>query len=115
MGYFLVRREVTTDERRVDEVRSVRIKDEVKQGVLGKVQNSQLQWGEVEAPMGLYRLMKRVYDEEMEEGEDQGNYGIITLTTTSITIDTWTRSTYCIEGNFCGRISRHILLKDCNS
>ena len=25
--------------------------------------------------------MKRVYDEEMEEGEDQGNDGIITLTT----------------------------------
>ena len=53
MGYFLVRREATTDKRRVDEVRSVRIKDEVKQGVLGKVQNSQLQWGEVEAPIGL--------------------------------------------------------------
>ena len=53
MGYFLVRRDATTDKRRVDQVRSVRIKDEVKQVVLGKVQNSQLQWGEVEAPMGL--------------------------------------------------------------
>ena len=52
MGYFLVRREATTDKRRVDEVRSVRTKDEVKQGVLGKVQNSQLQGVEVEAPMG---------------------------------------------------------------
>ena len=37
MGYFLVRRKATTDKRRVDEVRSVRIKDEVKQRVLGKV------------------------------------------------------------------------------
>ena len=36
MGYFLVRRDATTDKRRVDEVRSVRIQDEVKQGVLGK-------------------------------------------------------------------------------
>ena len=52
MCYFLVRRGVTTDKRRVDEVRSVRIKDEVKQGVLGKVQTSQLHWEEVEAPMG---------------------------------------------------------------
>ena len=61
MGYFLVRREVTTDKRRVDEVRSVRIKDEVKQRVLGKVQNSQLQWRDVAAPMGLQRLVKRVF------------------------------------------------------
>ena len=52
MCYFLVRREATTDKRRVGQVNSVRIKDEVKQGVLGKVHNSQLQWGEVEAPMG---------------------------------------------------------------
>ena len=52
MGYFLGRRETTTDKRRVDEVRSVRIHDEVKQGVLGKVRKSQLPWGEVVAPMG---------------------------------------------------------------
>ena len=48
--------------------------------------------------------MKRVYDEEMEEGEDQGNDGIITLTTTSITVDTWTAQ-YCednlLHGKYC--------------
>ena len=47
-----MRREATTDKMRVNEVRRVMIKDEVKQGVLGKVQKSQLQWGEVEAPIG---------------------------------------------------------------
>ena len=38
-----MRREATTDKSRVNEVRSVWIKDEVKQGVLGNVQKSQLQ------------------------------------------------------------------------
>ena len=59
MGYFLVRREATTDKRRVDEVRSVRIQDSVKQGVLGKVQKSQLQWVEVVAPMGHHSKRTR--------------------------------------------------------
>ena len=48
MGYFLVRREGTTDKRRADEVRSVRIQDEVNQGVLGKVKtascNGEMWW-----------------------------------------------------------------------
>ena len=48
--------------------------------------------------------MKRVYDEEMEEEEDQGNDGIVTLTTTSITMDTWTAQ-YCednlLHGRYC--------------
>ena len=59
MCYFLVRREATTDKRRVDEVRSVRIQDEVNQGVLGKVQKSQLPWGEVVAPMGHHSKRTR--------------------------------------------------------
>ena len=48
--------------------------------------------------------MKRVYDEEMEEGEDQGNDGILTLPATSITMGTWTAQ-YCEYNLLHGRES----------
>ena len=55
------------EKRRVDRVRNVEIREELQQeGVLEKVKNSQRRWREALEEMGSDRLVKRVYQAEME-------------------------------------------------
>ena len=69
----------------VDRVRNVEIREELKQeGVLVKVKRSQVRWRQALAEMGAERLVRRVYEAEMEgqeEGEEggQGENGTIIL------------------------------------
>ena len=51
----------------VDKVRNVEIREELKQeGVLEKVKRSQVRWRQALAEMGPERLVRRVYEAEME-------------------------------------------------
>ena len=59
------------EKRRVDRVRNVEVKEELQQeGVL--VKNSQRRWREALEEMGLDRLVKRVYQAEMEGRRGRG-------------------------------------------
>lgn len=61
------------ERRRVDRVRNVKIREELKQeGVLEKVKRSQLRWREALAEMGPERLVRRVYEAEMEGTRGRG-------------------------------------------
>ena len=57
----------------VDRVRNVEIREELKQeGVLEKVKRSQVRWREALAEMGPERLVRRVYEAEMEGRRGRG-------------------------------------------
>ena len=57
----------------VDRVRNVEIRVELKQeGVLEKVKRSQVRWREALAEMGPERLVRRVYEAEMEGRRGRG-------------------------------------------
>ena len=61
------------EKRRVDRVRNVEIKEELQQeGVLAKVKKSQRRWREALEEMGPDRLVKRVYQAEMEGRRGRG-------------------------------------------
>ena len=61
------------EKRMVDRVRNVEIREELKQeGVLEKVERSQVRWREALAEMGLERLVRRVYEAEMEGRRGRG-------------------------------------------
>ena len=61
------------EKRMVDRVRNVEIRDELKQeGVLEKVKRSQERWREALQGMGAERLVKRVYEAEMEGRRGRG-------------------------------------------
>ena len=61
------------EKRMVDRVRNVEIREELKQeGVLEKVKRSQVRWREALAEMGLERLVRRVYEAEMEGRRGRG-------------------------------------------
>ena len=60
----------------VDRVRNVEIREELKQeGVLEKVKRSQVRWREALAEMGPERLVRRVYEAEMEGRREEGGQG----------------------------------------
>ncbi|MDA8002322.1 MAG: hypothetical protein MPL62_13665, partial [Alphaproteobacteria bacterium] len=61
------------EKRRVDRVRNVEIREELQQeGVLEKVKKSQRRWREALEEMGPDRLVKRVYQAEMEGRRGRG-------------------------------------------
>ena len=61
------------EKRMVDRVRNVEIREELKQeGVLGKVKRSQVRWREALAVMGPERLVRGVYEAEMEGRRGRG-------------------------------------------
>ena len=61
------------EKRMVDTVRKVEIREELKQeGVLEKVKQSQMRWREALSEMGLERLVRRVYEAEMEGRRGRG-------------------------------------------
>ena len=61
------------ENRMVDRVRNVEIREELKQeGVLEKVKRSQVRWREALAEMGPERLVRRVYESEMEGRRGRG-------------------------------------------
>ena len=61
------------EKRMVDRVRNVEIREELKQeGVLEKVKRSQVRWREALAEMGPERLVRRVYEAEMEGRRGRG-------------------------------------------
>ena len=58
---------------RLDRVRNVEIREELKQeGVLERVQKRQVRWREALAEMGPERLVRRVYESEMEGRRGRG-------------------------------------------
>ena len=61
------------EKRRVDRVRNVEIREELRQeGVLEKVLWSQVRWRDALAEMGQERLVRRVYEAEMEGRRGRG-------------------------------------------
>ena len=61
------------EKRMVDRVRNVEIREELKQeGVLEKVKRSQVRWRQALAEMGPERLVRRVYEAEMEGRRGRG-------------------------------------------
>ena len=57
----------------VDRLRYVEIREELKQeGVLEKVKRSQVRWRQALAEMGPERLVRRVYEAEMEGRRGRG-------------------------------------------
>ena len=69
---MLVLRQIV-EKRRVDRVSNVEIGEELQQeGVLEKVKNSQKRWREALEEMGPDRLVKRVYQAEMEGRREGG-------------------------------------------
>ena len=59
--------------RRVDRARNVDIREELRQeGVLEKVRRRQVSWREALAEMGPERLVRRVYESEMEGRRGRG-------------------------------------------
>ena len=61
------------EKRMVDRVRNVEIREELKQeGVLEKVKQSQVRWRLAVAEMGPERLVRRVYEAEMEGRRGRG-------------------------------------------
>ena len=61
------------EKRMVDRVRNVEIREELKQeGVLEKVKRSQVRWRQALAEMGPERLVRRVYEAEMEGRRARG-------------------------------------------
>ena len=61
------------EKRMVDRVRNVEIREELKQeGVLEKVKRSQVRWRQALAEMGPERLVRRMYEAEMEGRRGRG-------------------------------------------
>ena len=61
------------EKRMVDRVRKAEIREELNQeGVLEKVKRSQVRWREALQGMGAERLVRRVYEAEMEGRRGRG-------------------------------------------